>query len=115
MNNNYFKPAGDLPVEDKKDNNYFEPAGDLPSNKGLEASINEINNYLLSVVSGKRFDYECELGTLCGAGQTIVSFEELKTMVSEGNNIVKAECINPKMIVVEYQLYKKNNTNSFGR
>ena len=115
----YFKPAGDLDYSksDSLDSNKvlgegvgFKPAGDLlydnPINK--EYSYNDVNDYLLSVVSGKKYDSVCELGVLMGGGRTIVTLEGLKQMVEQGYNIVSANVINTDMIEIEYQKYIYN-------
>jgi len=107
----YFRPATEK-VEIKDMKGYFEPAGDLESNTfnnySKDYSVDEVKDYLLTVVSGQRFGSECELGTLSGQGSMIVSFDRLKDMVNNGYNIVKAECINPNVIAIEFQEYKKD-------
>ena len=91
-------------------NRFFKKAGDLDSDKH-KSVMNKaaIEEYLLTIVSGKKYDYECELGTLCGGGKTIVSFDRVKEMVDLGYNIISAKCINVNMIEVEYQQFRKNN------
>ena len=106
----YLRPAGDL-VETPE--SYLRPTGVV--NGKEENIVDEINDYLTTVVSGEKFGYECPLGTLVAGGQSVVSFYGLKKMGDEGYNIVKAECLNPNMIAVEYQLYKKDNSKTFGR
>ena len=100
LTSSYFKRAGDLePVP-----NNFKPAGDL-SGKSLKE---EIKDYILSVTSGQRYNAVCELGTLCGGGMTIVTFDKLKEMVNEGYNIVSAKYINDTMIDVEFQQFRQD-------
>ena len=133
----YFRPAGDLDSRGKnvilpKGNtdyiepfkkpeeivDYFKPASDLnkeiiiknisEENKlKMINNIDEINDYLLTVVSGKKHPYVCELGVLMDGGRTIVSLKELQQMVDEGYNIVSARVINAVsgMIEVEFQKY----------
>jgi hypothetical protein len=95
----YFKPAGNLNEITEKINDNEEIINKLDNN------IDKINDYLLTVVSGKKYDGVCELGFLMGAGRTVVSLEELMKMVDEGYNIVSARVINAKMIEVEFQRY----------
>ena len=128
--NSYFKPAGDLSVdEDKKsrdmstyfkpmDNlvdtndrgkiNYFKPAGDLNVDNNDKTKLDEINDYLITVVSGKKYPPVCELGVLMGAGIMVVNLEQLKELVESGHNIVSAKVINAdrEMIEVEIQRYE---------
>ena len=67
-------------------------------------SIENIKSYLKTIVSGREFEMECELGVLCSGGSCIVSFDELKNMIDEGTyNIISAECLNKDMISIEYQ------------
>ena len=114
----YFKPAGDL--DDEKmyvEDSFFRPAGDLSNNASKKTNNNEeivsklnndidkIRDYLLTIVSGKRYDNVCELGVLMGAGRMIVTLEELIKMVDEGYNIVSANVINANMIEIEFQRY----------
>lgn len=120
MMNEYFKKAGDLDnnIKNKSESNFdishFKIAEDLNDvSKSVnyqkeDISLEEINYYFSKIVSGKEYDYECELGTLCGAGNCIVSFVELKKMVEEGTyNIISAQCFNPYMIEIRYQEYSK--------
>lgn len=122
--NEFFKPAGDLDDVKVNDSNdtfndsmgeFFRPAGDLSDIKtdnyefdSSNISVDNINNYLTSIVSGEKFEFQCELGKLCGEGSMIVSFEKLVSMVDSGNfNIVSANCISPDMIDIKYQEYSK--------
>ena len=119
----FFKKPGDLGSENVGKTNYFRVAGDIEKTKSnaenvvnkKNITIEEIKDYLSAVVSGKKFDYECELGTLCSGGQIMVSFSALKQMVADGYNIISATCLSPDMIMVEFQQYKKDKTNSFGK
>ena len=112
MKNDYFKPAGDLNEQPKniKMNEFFKPAGDL--DKTVEISMKEqqeifIKNYLLEIISGKSLEEE---GNIIGGGSMIVSFSQLKNMVdADCYNFIKAEYLNPEMIIVEYQEYQKDN------
>ena len=112
---NPFMMGGDLTDEVKKETNPFMMAGDLTDEVKNVTTVEDINDYLLTVVSGKKIDYKCELGTLCGAGRTVVSLDKLKEMVLNGYNIVSAKCINSNMIDVEFQEYKKNTVNNIRR
>lgn len=126
----FFKPAGeldDIKVNSFNDNcnegmnEFFKPAGDLTNEKVDEyefnisnVSIDNINNYLSSIVSGERFEFQCELGMLCGEGSMIVSFEKLINMVDSGNfNIISAQCISPDMIDIRYQEYSNEHRKQF--
>ena len=107
----FFRRAGDLETPEKVNstglksaNPHFRRAGDLDG-KSLKE---EIEDYILSVTSGKRYDAVCELGTLCGGGMTIVTFDKLKEMVNEGYNIVSAKYINDTMIDVEFQQFRQD-------
>jgi len=122
MENNFFRPAGDLndgksdllyskkiernltPI--RKSEQYFRPAGDLDINL-----TNKIDDYLLTVVSDKKYV------NVCGAGKTIVGFEQLKKMVDEGYNIVSAKVINADndMIEVEFQEIIKSENRGMRR
>jgi len=124
----YFKPAGDvvepknmdelfrIPVEKeeiKNKNGYFQAAGDLQigiNEPSRDYSIQEIEDYLLTIVSGERIS-ESKFGSLSGEGRMIVSFDRLKDMVNNGYNIVKAQCINPNMISIEFQEFRKDIPN----
>lgn len=79
-----------------------------------DISIDEINKYLKTIASGVEYDMECELGTLCGGGSCIISFNELKNMIDEGcYNIISAECFNKDMISIEYQQFNKEYSRKF--
>ena len=124
MDKNYFKKAEDLSVGDKKVDSsvvtvkdmgaFFKKAGDIISTKTQNdlnfdnASVSEIKDYLLTIISDKKYDAECELGILCGGGNMIVDFQRLQEMVNSGYNIVSAEYINKNMIMVEFQEFKKS-------
>ena len=127
----YFRPAGDLDDDEKRlifpkestdyftpfknpDEmvDYFRPAGDLNKEKNINITNNliniknnEIDDYLLTVTSGKKYDSVCELGVLMGSGRTVVTFDELKQMVEQGYNIVKSSIISADMIEVEFQRF----------
>ena len=105
--NKYFKVAADLLEEKKKlGSAYFRPAGDLDGS----SKIDDINDYLLTVVSGERYPSVFELGVLTDAGKKIVRLSELKKMVDEGYNIVSANVLSyfDKMIEVEFQKHVYN-------
>lgn len=112
MKNDYFKPAGNLTEQQKniKMNEYFKPAGDLGQTTEISLKDQQelfIKNYLLEIVSGKHLEEE---EIIIGGGSMIVSFSQLKNMVDEGcYNFIKAEYLNPEMIIVEYQKYQKEN------
>lgn len=68
----------------------------------------DIISYLNQISSGKEFDDECELGVLCGAGEIIISLNQLRDMVATGTyNIIKTEWFNSEMILVKYQEFSK--------
>ena len=115
----YFKIAEDLDAIDKETNQYVYVPRDLDKDNIIdhelkdeisdELSTDEINKFLQGVVSGKEYDFECELGTLCSGGSCIVSFEELKEMIDDGSyNIISANCFNKDMIEIRYQQFDKN-------
>ena len=115
MDNNFFKPAGDLGVSN--DNNPLRPAGDLgvlngnnplrpAGNLGVSNGNNsfmferqnnvlktpdEIREWLKTVVSGKKMSSENR--PAIGGGRVMVTLDELKKMVDNGDNIIKAEYI----------------------
>ena len=91
-NNGFFVP-GDLPVDNRKDIDV------------KNCTMDDIQNYLVSVVSEREYESICELGVLVGAGEMIVSFDKLKQMVDEGYNIVRAKAFNKDMIMVKFQKY----------
>lgn len=130
-----FKRAGDLEVNNipfkSNINKGFKKAGDLETgfssfekqNSIKEESVvnsdsiklkQEIEDYLITVVSGKKMGYESELGILSGSGIMFVSLDKLKEMYDSGNyNIVSAKFYNLEMIEVEYEFYSKNNSKKF--
>ena len=105
----YFRPAEDLVDTKRKtvsEDKYFRNPGDLNVGQNVTKNkLDEINDYLLTVVSGKKYDGVCELGVLMGSGRMIVSLEQLMKMVDEGYNIVSANVLNDNMIEVEFQKY----------
>ena len=95
------KPAGSL----EQDNTYFKMAGDLKDNN----SKNEVEEYLKSVVTGKRTSPEFGHFPIA-AGQRFVSFDRLKDMVNNGYNIIRANYFeNMKMIEVEFVVPVNHN------
>ena len=126
MKDKYFKPLGDLKSEEeyfklledlKSEEEYFKPLEELNSSdikdehigkKGKFNNLHDVEDYLLTVVSGKKYDSVCELGVLMGAGRMIVKLEQLIKMVDEGYNIVSAEIINfdRNMYEIEFQRYE---------
>ena len=81
---------------------YFKIAGDLNDNH-IESNENYIKNYLLEIVSGKPTDNK-----VISAGSMIISFNKLEKMVEEDcYNFIKAEYLNPEMIIVEYEKHQK--------
>ena len=103
---------------DSKDysNSYFQPAGDLEESKQHNIhsfeniSTEKINNYLMTIVSGEEYPYECELGTMCSAGSLIVNLHQLIEMANDGSyNIITAQCFNPEMIAISFQQFNKKN------
>ena len=106
LESGYFKAPGDL------ESGYFKAPGDLgsgyfkaPGDLNNDVNISNIDDYLSTVVSGKRYSSVCELGVLRGSGRVIVGLNELKKMVDDGYNIVFANVMNDSanMIEVEYQ------------
>lgn len=105
--NNFFRPAGNIDNEDNRTSqSYFQPAGDLDKVNSLDLTVDEINEYLKNVVSGKKID-----GILNGC-MTVISFSRLSELVENGCNIISAECLSPEMIVVEYQELDRKIKNS---
>ena len=118
----YFMPAGDLDsdleelaqADEKNSSSYFMPAGDLDinnnsnSNSNSNSKLDEINDYLITVVSGEKYPAVCELGVLMGSARMVINLEQLKELVDSGHNIVSARVINAdrEMIEVEVQKYK---------
>ena len=111
-----FRPAGDLiydndvsPIDminiDKQ--NVLLEMDTKKENMNTNNS-NFLDDYLLTIVSGKKYDAVCELGVLMESGRIIVSLEELRQMVDEGYNIVSANVIGPNMIEIEFQKYIYN-------
>ena len=109
-----FRNPGDINVDTKIDKKVlgeelgFKPAGDLIDDSAYKKnSFDDMYDYLLEHVSGKKFDSVCELGVLMDAGRIIIGFEELKRMIDEGYNIVSASVINVEkdMIEVEFQKF----------
>jgi len=91
-------------------NNYFKPAGDLEENKNLSLEQNEsfIKNYLLEIVNNNYINDDLE--NLIGSGSMIISFKKLREMIEEGCfKFIKAEYLNPEMIIVEFNKYEINN------
>lgn len=136
--NDFFKKPGDLnaldkDISSKSMDSFFRKPGDVDSNRGMSSffrnpgdieSASEVVNlntkkdieeYLISIVSGKKYANESELGTLIGGGNTIVDLNRLQEMVDLGYNIVSAKYINNNMIMVEFQEFKKNDSRGMGR
>ena len=116
----FFKIAGDLNKKDTQysnnENSYFRVAGSLNNIKDNNQNYNimgkdndDIKKYLDSIVSGKKYDFESELGTVSSEGAVIVSLSELREMVEDGNyNIIKANYINNEMVDIVYQHFNKD-------
>ena len=102
---------------DLEDNKYFSPAGDLENTVFLSKynSKEEIVKYLSSVVSGKKYGFQS--GMPYSSGSILVSFDELKKMVDNGDNIIKAECLddNGKFISIEFESFVDGVNNKLGR
>ena len=113
----FFKIAGDLNKKDTQysnnENSYFRVAGSLNNIKDTNQNYNimgkdndDIKKYLDSIVSGKKYDFESELGTVSSEGAVIVSLSELREMVEDGNyNIIKANYINNEMVDIVYRQF----------
>ena len=100
----HFKQLGDLEEEALEEDDLRLP--DEQINTSL-SSLEKINNYLLTVVSGKRYEPVCELGVLMGGGRMVVNLQQLQNLVDTGHNIIWANVINAErgMIEVEVQKY----------
>ena len=76
----YFKVAEDL----EDGSSFFNPPGDL--DKNFEAmTSNDVMQYIESIQSGAKTK-----GPTSGGGVKFVTFDELKSMVDSGYNIIKA-------------------------
>jgi len=131
----YFKQAGDLETPGK---DYFRPAGDLdsvpskngfrmPNESDLESNVltsrtgferagdletlteEAIKDYLITIVSGKKYNYSNQFNNLVSGGRMIVTFDKLKKMVDMGYNIITAQYLNKDMIDIEFEYYKEEN------
>lgn len=111
--NQYFQPASDLEKEEVKENSYFQPAENIESHQQIGNIKNggvEINEYLKSIVTGKRTPPEFGHFPVAG-GQKLVSLEELKEMVSRGDNIIKAEYFEEMgKIIIEFESFNLEET-----
>ena len=128
---NYFKKAEDLEKEyneslkneseEKIYNEFFKKADDLETNVLVDEiiednkySYSDVNVFLSNVISGIKYDYESEMGTICSEGSTIVSLKQLIDMVDSGEyNIISANYFNDEMIDVRYQQFDKSNIRKF--
>ena len=102
IEDDFFRPAGDLTDINSK------MSKKINNNEKIIKKINnidEIKDYLITIVSGKKYDNVCELGVLMESGRIIVTLEELMKMVDEGYNIVSANVINANIIEIEFQRY----------
>ena len=96
-----FEKAGDLETSKQ---NYFRPAGDL------EVLTEEaIKDYLITIVSGKKYNYGNQFNNLASGGRMIVTFAKLKEMVDMGYNIINAQYLNKDMIEIEFEYYREEN------
>lgn len=120
LNDNGFKVAGNL--ESEKNSSFYNP-GSLSDNgfkvaDNLEQnnisvkdnnSTNEVEEYLKSVVTGKKTPPEFGHFPIA-AGQKFVSFDELKAMVDRGDNIIKAEYFEQmEKILIEFETFELEN------
>ena len=74
--------------------------------------IEKVKEYIYSVVSGTIMPIDSEHGYM------YVSFEKLKELVDEGYNIISVlnmDDLSAYKIHIEYQKYKKIDTNRHGR
>ena len=121
----YFQASGDLilpdDIEELRDaDKHFRALGDLDEevlekddlrlpdeqiNTSL-SSLEKINNYLLTVVSGKRYEPVCELGVLMGGGRMVVNLQQLQNLVDTGHNIIWANVINADRGLIEIEVQK---------
>ena len=121
LDKNYFSKAGDLVSEErtpsqKEVSPFFKTPGDIPEQSPkISTNAIDVEDYLLTIVSGKKYDSVCELGTLVGGGNIIVDFNRLQEMVDLGYNIVRAKYINDKMIEIEFQEFRKEDIKGMGR
>lgn len=122
--NKYFQTAGDLddealaekiePQNEKNKDTFLKLNQKHGKNILEQEKINSINKYIDSIVTGKFYEYESELGTLIGGGYILVTLAELKQMAEDDSyNIIKAICLNSKVIAVEYQQFEKENSIQF--
>lgn len=75
----YFKVAEDL----EDGSSFFKPPGDLDKSFGAKPSDN-VMQYIKSIQSGTKTE-----GPTSGGGVKFVTFDELKSMVDSGYNIIK--------------------------
>ena len=128
----FFKQGGDLTddgmsyfqrgrslEEQNQSTAFLKPAGDLDAPKQTHSfsfktkkeelnTPEEIRAWLKNIVSGEKkgfYAFGEELKP-AGAGQKLVSIEELQDMVKNGDNIIKAEYFdNMNMIMVEFESF----------
>ena len=102
--NAYFRPAGDLDLDEKKEENgnaYFRPAGDLDSDEKKSFNIgNDKRSFLASIVSGKSYDD----GDIIETGRMILPFDEVVELYEKGYNIISANYFNDLMVDVEFEM-----------
>ena len=120
---NYFKKAEDLEkeLEEKTYNDFFKKPEDLETNilaDGIKEDNkyfdNDVNDFLSNIISGIKYDYESEMGTICSEGSTIVTLKQLIDMVDSGEyNIISANYFNDEMIDIRYQRFDKSNIRKF--
>ena len=78
----YFKVAEDL----EDGSSFFKPPGDLDKNfEAMTSTSNNVMQYIESIQSGTKSE-----GPTSGGGVKFVTFDELKSMVYSGYNIIKA-------------------------
>ena len=115
----YFQRGGSL-EEPKQANTFLKPAGDLDAPKQTHSfsfktkkeelnTPEEIRAWLKNIVSGEKkgfYAFGEELKP-AGAGQKLVSIEELQDMVKNGDNIIKAEYFdNMNMVMIEFESFR---------
>ena len=97
-------------------NSFFSTPEEKVVNKDTSRR-DKINDYLLTVVSGKKESYSDDSISIEG-GNLIVSFKELQELVDRGCNIIKAECLyvdenvpdgSKDMISIEYERVVKKS------
>jgi len=103
----YFSRAGDLEPSKKNSNSFVFESDTMGSAK----SSDEINKWLKTIVSGKKMYTPGFDKVPYSSGIILVSLEELKQMVDNGDNIISAEYFeNANLVSVEFESFNLNNS-----